>query len=61
MSDEYIQRPEGQSLKGGSWVYDTNGKLVSVNGVPVPPEVEVYSQEVIDSLPKKDQEEDGED
>lgn len=58
MSDEkYLQRAPGGPLKAGTWVYNKEGRLVSVDGVPVPPEVEVYSQEVIDSLPPKEEKE----
>lgn len=53
--DKYIQQPPGQAAKAGSWVYDENGKLVSVDGVPVPEDVVVY---LPGKEPKEKEEED---
>lgn len=49
--DDYVQQPPGHSRKGGTWVYDIQGNLISVDGKKVPKSVKIVSEEVVNSLP----------
>jgi len=49
--DDYMQQAPGHARKGGTWVYDSAGRLLSIDGKKVPKSVNIVSEEVVNSLP----------